>query len=111
MMARQPMQVKILAKPHPTKAGEYEFQMEDHHKTKLRPTDPLVFRKADFPGMKKSDVHEVKFRLDQQPGMTLEFAQSEEDVLWVTMGDENNEPPCPTERPDGPSDVIFVDNS
>ena len=110
-MARKPMQVTILAKPHPTDAAEYAFQIEDHHKTKLKASDPLVFRKGDFPGMKKSDVHEVKFKLDQQPGMTLEFAQSAEDVFWVAMGDEHTEPPCPDERPDKASDVIFVDKS
>ena len=111
-MARKEMKVTIHAEPHATKAGEYQFYMTDHKNQTVKGNTPLTFRKRDFDEMKCSDHHEVKFKLDQEPGMKLEFAQSLDDVLWVTMGKEGDPgfPACPTEKT-AKNDVFFAERS
>ena len=43
--------------------------------------------------------------------MTLEFAHSKQDVLWVEMGDEDNMPDCPKEEPDQPCAIFYAEKS
>lgn len=107
-MARKKENVTIVAKPHATKAGQYDFHMEDDQGRELL---TLEFSKDKYPGMKKNDDHEVHFELVQQEGMTLEFAHSLDDVLWVEMGDEYTMPPCPKKEPNPPCTIFYAEKS
>ncbi|MFS8085826.1 MAG: hypothetical protein ACMG6H_09365 [Acidobacteriota bacterium] len=61
--------------------------------------------------MKKNDNHEVRFKLVQESGMTLEFAQSPSDALWVAWGTETTYPPCPKTKPSQPDTIFYAEKS
>ena len=107
-MARKGMKVTIVAKIDQSKPDGVDFRMEDENGAQL---DTLVFSKDKYPGMKKNDDHEVSFELDQEQGLTLEFAHSLDDVLWVEMGDKETMPPCPTKEPDPKTDIFYAEKS
>lgn len=107
-MARKGMTVTIVAKIDQSKPDGVDFHMEDEDGVQI---DTLVFRKDKYPGMKKDDDHEVSFGLDQEQGLTLEFAHSLDDVLWVEMGDDQTIPPCPTTEPAQKSTIFFAERS
>lgn len=96
-------EITIIAEPDPAKPDGVSFRMTDEDGACL---DTLVFDKKKN-GMSKNEVHDVHFRLVQQSGMTLEFAQSLNDVLWVTWGSPDSPPPCPTTRPPEDPDPQF----
>lgn len=108
-MGRRPMHVTIVAEEDSTKPDGVAFRMEDEDGCEL---STLVFRK-DHPSnpMAKKDVHEVHFKLEQEQGLTLEFAHSLNDVLWVEMGSETEFPPCPESQPAQPSGIFYAEKS
>jgi hypothetical protein len=111
-MSRRPMHVTIVAEEDASKPDRIAFHMEDSKGCKLPDDIPLTFsKKGHSPPMYKTDEHEIHFKLKQDPGMTLEFAHSKQDVLWVEMGDEDNMPDCPKEEPDQPCAIFYAEKS
>ena len=104
MGKRYPKNINIIAKLDPAKPDGVDFHMERPNGDKL---ETVVFDKKDDPGMGKGDEHEVSFTLIQETGMTLEFAHSLTDVLWVEWGTATKEPPCPETEPENCPDPIF----
>jgi hypothetical protein len=102
-MARKAKHIIIFAKSDSNKPNGVDFHMEDAKGCKL---ESIVFNKFDE-GMYKEDQHEVHFKLVQEKGMTLEFAQNLDDVLWVAWGDQDHIPECPKTRPPNTPDPIF----
>jgi len=102
-MARYPRHINIIAERDNSKPDGVAFRMETPQGGQL---EALVFSKDDE-RMKKEDEHEVHFKLVQEGGMTLEFAQSLRDALWVAWGTASNSPECPKSRPANTPDPIF----
>jgi hypothetical protein len=102
-MARYPKHINVIAHDDPQKPDGVEFHLEDTKGNKL---ESIVFSKKDD-GMYQSDQHELHFKLVQEKGMTLEFAQDLKDALWVAWGDKNHIPPCPKVRPANCPDPVF----
>lgn len=102
-MARYPKHINVIAVRDSSKPDGVDFHMETPQGRRL---ETLVFSK-DAEKMARKDEHEVHFRLVQQSGMTLEFAQSLQDALWVEWGDETAQPDCPKSRPRASPDPIF----
>ena len=102
-MARKQKHIIIFAKRDSDKPDGVDFHMEGAEGCKL---ESIVFNKYKEQ-MYKDDHHEVHFRLVQESGMTLEFAQSLDDVLWVAWGDPDHIPACPKARPPSTPDPIF----
>ena len=111
-MSRRSMHVTIVAEEDAAKPDGIAFHMEDAKGIRLPDAVPLTFsKKGHNPPMYKTDEHEIHFKLRQGPGMTLEFAHSKQDVLWVEMGDENNMPDCPEEDPGQPCPIFYAEKS
>ena len=111
-MSRRPMHVTIVARDNSTKADGVAFHMEDAQGNRLPDDVPLIFSKNGHePPMGKKDWHEIHFKLDQDPGLTLEFAHSKNDALWVEMGDEQTMPACPKTEPDVPCSIFYAERS
>lgn len=108
MANRYPKKITVVAEPNPHSANGYDFRLEDQNGKQI---DTLVFRKDDEPGMKRSDCHEVKFKLEQDQGMTLEFAQTPADALWVAWGTETEFPKCPNTQPSAPDAIFYAEKS
>jgi len=102
MAKRFPKHVNIIAHEDASKPDGVAFHLETPNGEKL---ESIVFSKDDEL-MAKKDEHELHFSLVQESGMTLEFAQSLTDVLWVAWGDKDHIPPCPTSGT-GKADPIF----
>jgi hypothetical protein len=98
-----PKKINIVAAPDPHAENGVTFHMEDQNGDEL---ETLVFNKDQEPGMKKDEHHEVRFKLIQESGMTLEFAQSPSDALWVAWGTRDTYPACPQTKP-AQKDTIF----
>ena len=103
MGKRYPKHVNIIASEDPSKPDGVDFHLEKPDGTRLA---SIVFDKGGE-GMSHDDEHEVHFSLVQESGMTLEFAQSKKDVLWVAWGDKDHEPPCPETQPANCPDPVF----
>lgn len=108
MAKRFPKKVNVVATPNPHSANRYDFRLENDDGEQI---DTLVFRKEDHQGMKKSDCHEVKFKLVQDQGMTLEFAQTPADALWVAWGTPTEFPKCPNTKPSAPDPIFYAEHS
>lgn len=103
-----PKHVNIIAARDPSKPDGVHFHMERPNGAEL---ESIVFDKKGE-GMGKQDDHELKFKLIQESGMTLEFAQDLKDVLWVAWGDKDHEPSCPMAPPaNWPDPVFFAETS
>jgi hypothetical protein len=102
-MARKDKHIVIFAKRDSDKPNGVDFHMESANGCKL---ESIVFNKYNeqmYPG----DEHEVHFKLVQEKGMTLQFAQDPDDALWVAWGDQTHIPECPKTRPPNTPDPIF----
>ena len=103
-MANDKVKYNVIAKLDPSAPDGVHFDLADDDGNK---PENLEFDKSKHSGMGKKEVHEVTFELIQEPGMTLEFAQSRKDALWVAWGDATHAPACPTSRPATAPDPIF----
>ena len=103
-----PRKINIIAAPDPHAENGVSFHMEDEKGDEL---ETLIFSKDAQPGMKKDDHHEVRFKLVQESGMTLEFAQSPSDALWVAWGTRDTYPPCPEAKPSQPDTIFYATKS
>lgn len=108
MSKRYPKKINVIAKRDPQSDNGYHFHMEDEAGHEL---ETLVFSKDEEPGMKREDEHEVRFKLEQESGMTLEFAQSPPVALWVAWGDKTDFPECPTTQPSQPDTIFYAEDS
>lgn len=108
MTKRWTKKIDIVAEPDPQAPNGVKFHMEDENGDEL---ETLEFSKDAIQGMKKNDNHEVRFKLKQESGMTLEFAQSPSDALWVAWGTKDTYPPCPTTKPPKQDDVFYAEKS
>ena len=107
-MAKIDMKATVIATLDSDADDGVAFRLEDEEGTEL---ESLVFDKGKFHGMKKSDVHVVRFKLVQEKGMTLEFAQGKDVALWVAQGTDQTIPDCPTSQPSQPNPIFYGDKS
>jgi len=98
-----PKHFKIVAEPDAKKPDGVDFHIADAKGFRV---ETLIFNKK-LEGMHHDDDHEVHFELIQESGMTLEFAQSLDDVLWVAWGDKTHIPACPKKKPPPVTPAIF----
>ena len=108
MSKRWTKKITVVAETDPQAPDGVAFHMEDENGDELLTLD---FSKDQIQGMMKNDNHEVRFKLNQESGMTLEFAQSPSDALWVAWGTETTYPPCPKTKPSTPDTIFYAEKS
>lgn len=107
MADRKKMHVNVVATDNPQSQNGVDFRLENDKGEQL---ETLVFSKTKL-GMHKNDEHEVRFKLIQDSGMKLQFAQQPHVALWVAQGDEHNFPACPTSQPACPDLIFYAEKS
>lgn len=107
-MAKIDMKANVIATLDSNAEHGIAFRLENGDGTELA---SLVFDKSKFQGMKKSDVHLVRFKLVQEKGMTLEFAPGKDVALWVAQGTVETIPDCPKMQPSQPNPIFYGEHS
>jgi hypothetical protein len=89
------MKRDITIKPFRTASGKIDFHMFEGNST--HPTDTLVFDKTKD-GMKKSDVYDIDFTLENAADTNLAFLNdpnNKNECMWVAKGSKTAPPACP----------------
>lgn len=100
------MKRDVTIKPFRTPNGKIDFQMFEG-KSK-QPTDTLAFDKTKD-GMKKSDVYDVYFTIENAPDTNLIFLDdpaNKDECMWVAKGSKQQPPACPSNRMSDPEFTI-----